>query len=164
MRKIVIFGNSGSGKSTLAKSLCNSEGLSHLDLDTLAWEAITPPKRLPIAGSARMLDNFISSNQGWIIEGCYGDLLELALPFANEIFFMNLPIGSCIENARSRPWEPHKYESPQEQDANLEMLIDWITQYETRNDTFSEASHRALYEEFSGKKTMYESNDSGNES
>ncbi len=36
LRKIMIFGNSGSGKSTLAKKLVKAEGLSYLDLDSLA--------------------------------------------------------------------------------------------------------------------------------
>jgi len=41
----------------------------------------------------------------------------------------------------------------------LGMLIDWISQYNQRADTFSEQSHRALYEGFQGKKTMYISNE-----
>ena len=158
MRKILIFGNSGSGKSTLAKFLCESEKLSHLDLDTLAWEATVPPERNPLIESNKEIQNFIESNAGWVIEGCYADLLEQALPSSNEIIFMNLPIEECILNAKNRPWEPHKYESKEAQDANLEMLLDWISQYNQRTDTFSEQSHRALYEAFSGNKTMYVSN------
>jgi hypothetical protein len=37
---------------------------------------------------------------------------------------MNLPVAACIENARKRPWEPHKYASKAEQDKNLDRLID----------------------------------------
>ena len=158
MRKILIFGNSGSGKSTLAKSLCELEKLSHLDLDTLAWEASVPPKRKPLKESRKEIQSFIESNDGWVIEGCYADLLEQALPSSNEIIFMNLPIEDCILNAKNRPWEPHKYKSKAAQDANLEMLIAWISQYNQRTDTFSEQSHKALYKAFWGKKTMYVSN------
>jgi hypothetical protein len=32
------------------------------------------------------------------------------------------------------------------------MLIGWIGQYETRDDTFSLAAHRALFERFAGAK------------
>ena len=124
MRKVLIFGNSGSGKSTLAKELCDSESLAHLDLDTLAWEATVPPERRPLNESAEGIQIFIDSNDGWVIEGCYADLLEKALPFSNEIIFMNLPIETCILNAKNRNWEPHKYESKEAQDANLDMLID----------------------------------------
>lgn len=159
MRKILIFGNSGSGKSTLAKELCDLEGVAHLDLDTLAWGVSARPERKPLNESIKAIQIFIASNDGWVIEGCYADLLEQVLPFSSEIIFMNLPIDACIDNAKKRPWEPHKYESKEAQDANLDMLIDWISQYNQRVDTFSEASHRSLYEAFQGEKTVYVSNE-----
>lgn len=158
MRKVLIFGNSGSGKSTLAKELNNYEGLAHLDLDTLAWLPTNPPQRMPISDSETAIEDFMCSNDKWVIEGCYSDLLEIAAPSSNEVIFMNLPVESCIENTRSRPWEPHKYESKAAQDANLEMLIDWITQYPRRVDVFSESAHKSLYEKFTGKKRIYTSN------
>ena len=158
MRRVLIFGNSGSGKSTLAKGLCQTEGLLHLDLDTLAWECTVPPKRKPLDRSNKAIQDFIQLHDGWIIEGCYADLLEMVLPDATEVIFMNLPVEACIHNAKSRPWEPHKYASKALQDANLGMLIDWISQYSKRDDTFSEHAHRGLYEAFQGNKTMYVTN------
>ena len=158
MKKILIFGNSGSGKSTLAKKLCLDDDLSHLDLDTLAWMPTIPPQRKPLSESARDITSFIGSNTSWVIEGCYSDLLELAVSHANELVFMNLSVEMCIENARNRPWEPHKYDSKEAQDANLEMLINWISEYPNRTDSFSKASHVQLYEEFSAKKSMITAN------
>jgi len=76
---------------------------------------------------------------------------------------MNLPVEACISNARFRPWEPHKYSSKQEQDKNLAMLIDWIAKYEERDDTFSFASHQALFNNYSGKKRMLTSNEQTSE-
>ncbi len=159
MRNILIFGNSGSGKSTLAKKLCRAEGLSHLDLDTLAWQPTTPPERNPIDVSAAEISNFIASNVAWVIEGCYTDLLEQALPFSTEIIFMNLPITLCIENAKKRPWEPHKYASKEVQDNNLDMLVGWISQYSDRTDTFSAIAHNKFYDDYSGKKKMLTDNE-----
>jgi adenylate kinase family enzyme len=159
LKKILIFGNSGSGKSTLAKKLCSAKKLSHLDLDTLAWKPTMPPERRPLKESDSEISNFTSSNRGWVIEGCYSDLLEMALPFSNEVIFMHLPIKSCIENARKRPWERHKYDSKEAQDHNLEMLIAWISQYSQRTDSFSEAAHKRLYEQYSGKKRVVTSNE-----
>ena len=154
MRKVLIFGNSGSGKSTLAKNICSTEDISHLDLDILAWKPIAPPERKPLKESETEISSFINSNESWVIEGCYSDLLEIALPFSSEVIFMNLPVEICIENAKNRPWEPHKYDSKEAQDNNLKMLIGWISQYSERNDTFSELAHNRLYERFSGKKNM----------
>lgn len=156
--KVLIFGNSGAGKSTLAKKLAEAENLPHLDLDTLAWLPVTPTQRAPVDSSAEEIHKFAEANTGWVIEGCYTDLLEIAEPFSSEIIFMNLSIEQCIENARNRPWEPHKYESQQAQDANLEMLIGWIEDYYQRKDTFSYASHLRFYEGFEGKKNMITEN------
>lgn len=157
-RKVVIFGNSGSGKSTLAGNIANSEGLAHLDLDTLAWSPGMPPERKPLAESQREMDAFCQANDGWVIEGCYADLLEYVLPCASEIIYMNLPVEACVANAKARPWEPHKYESKDAQDANLDMLMQWIRDYDTRDDVFSRRAHEALYEGYQGNKTVYTSN------
>ena len=159
MRKILIFGNSGSGKSTLAKKLCEEEGLSHLDLDTIAWELSSPPTRKPLIETKQTIEKFVSSNDGWVIEGCYCDLLEIAEANSTEIIFMNLSVEACILNARSRPWEVHKYESNEAQDANLKMLITWISQYSKRKDSFSKAAHNLLYKNYLGKKRMFTNND-----
>ncbi len=155
----MIFGNSGSGKSTLAKEICEAENLSHLDLDTLAWQPISPPERKPIVESEVEILTFIGAHRGWVIEGCYSDLVEIALSFASEIIFMNLSVEDCIKNAQKRPWEPHKYESKEAQDSNLEMLIQWITQYPERDDTFSALAHTRLYNQYEGEKRMYTSNE-----
>ena len=85
-------------------------------------------------------------------------MLEIVLPKSSEIIYLNLPVEACISNAKKRPWEPHKYESKEAQDANLDMLIDWISQYAVRNDTFSKSAHEALFRGYKGKKTMYASN------
>ncbi|MFT6270605.1 MAG: adenylate kinase family enzyme [Alphaproteobacteria bacterium] len=152
MRKIIIFGNSGSGKSTLAAQLRN-EGLAHLDLDVLAWLPSHPPERRPLDQAYEKIQNFIWRNDEWVVEGCYADLLELVESFANEAVFLNLPVHLCIENAMSRPWEPHKYESQEAQDDNLAMLLDWVAGYMLRTDSLSYIAHSALYDSFQGKKT-----------
>ncbi|HAN26340.1 MAG TPA: shikimate kinase, partial [Haliea salexigens] len=89
---------------------------------------------------------------------CYADLLELAIPHATEIVFLNPGTETCIENARQRPWEPHKYASPAAQDANLAMLIAWIRDYEQRVDEFSYTAHRRLFDGFQRRKRELQSN------
>ena len=158
MKKVLIFGNSASGKSTLAKQMCNEFGLAHLDLDVLAWEATTPPTRKNLLDSKAEIIAFITANDSWVIEGCYSDLLLLAKPYATDAIFMNLPIEHCISNAKSRPWEPHKYPSKQAQDENLSMLIDWISQYAKRDDTCSIKAHQNFYTNFTGNKKMITDN------
>jgi len=157
MARYVVVGNSGSGKSTLAARLASTEGLAHLDLDTLGWEPVTPPRRRPIADSAGELHAFQNRNPRWVIEGCYADLLALVLPSCSRLVFLDPGVDACIANARARPWEPHKYATKQAQDANLDMLIGWIRDYATRSDECSLAAHRALFDGFTGDKVQLSS-------
>ena len=159
MHRVVIFGNSGSGKSTLALARSASLGCPLLDLDTIAWEAGTEtPTRRSLEASRSAIHEFVHSAESWVLEGCYADLLELAMPHATEVVFLNPGTETCIENARQRPWEPHKYSSPAAQDANLAMLIAWIRDYEQRVDEFSYTAHRRLFDGFQGRKQELQSN------
>jgi adenylate kinase family enzyme len=156
VRKILIFGNSGAGKSTLARKLANEHRLAHLDLDTLAWEPTSPPRRRSLGSSSDAIARFVEQNRSWVIEGCYADLLELVARDCTEMIFLNPGVDACIKNCRARPWEPHKYASKSAQDENLEMLVEWVREYETRNDEFSLRSHRRLFDFFSGLKREYD--------
>ena len=158
-QKIIIFGNSGSGKSTLARRLKEQSGLAHLDLDTLAWQATQPPARKPLAESKQGIEAFMAQHPNWVIEGCYADLLDLVVPHACAAIFMNLTVAQCQQNARNRPWEPHKYASKAAQDAKLDMLLAWIANYTSRTDEFSFQAHHSLYNQFPLTKHMITSNE-----
>ncbi len=162
MKKISIFGNSSSGKSSLAKKLSENEKLTHLDLDTLAWLPTTPPSRTPLNDVLKELKSFLNLNESWVIEGCYSDLLEELLPYASEVLFIHATTDQCIKNAKSRPWEPHKYKNKEEQDTNLAMLISWIKEYPKRDDVMSLKAHEELYQKFEGKKSVLRDNESIN--
>jgi hypothetical protein len=124
----------------------------------LAWLPVNPPARKPLADSAREIDAFIAANRDWVIEGCYADLLQVALSHASELIFLNPGVEQCIANCRNRPWEPHKYASKEAQDRNLEMLVDWVRQYPERTDEFSLQAHQALFDGFDGNKVMHTRN------
>ncbi len=157
MPKIVIFGNSGSGKSTLAARLARESGFATLDLDTIAWENVIPPRRRPPADSLPELASFMGGHGNWIVEGCYADLAAAAVTRCSQLIFLNPGADACIANCRARPWEPHKYPSREAQNANLEMLIGWIRDYETRRDEFSLRAHRRLFDGFTGDKLEFRS-------
>jgi adenylate kinase family enzyme len=150
--RVVLMGNSGAGKSTLAARLAERHGLAHLDLDTLAWLAVEPPQRAPLAASVAQLAAFTAAHDRWVIEGCYADLLGAAVARCSELVFLNPGVEACLAHCRARPWEPHKYASKQAQDANLAMLLEWVRAYETRSDEFSLRAHRTLFDGFAGAK------------
>jgi len=164
-QNLLLFGNSSSGKSTLAKKLCSLHNLAHLDLDSLAWLPTEPPTRQNVEMSTSQILDFVNANNNrWVIEGCYTDLLKVAEPASTEIVYLNIPVEVCVANAKSREWEPHKYESKEAQDKNLDMLIDWIKQYSTRDSNISEQSHTDFYDQYAGKKIMINDLDSVDES
>jgi adenylate kinase family enzyme len=153
MHRIVIFGNSGSGKTTMARRLAAELSLPHLDLDTLAWGATA--ERRPLRDSVAEIHAFVDREAGWVVEGCYADLLDAVVPFATELRFLNPGVEACIANCRARPWEPHKYASREEQDARLDFLLGWVRDYEAREDEYSLAAHRRLFDAFAGPKREY---------
>lgn len=155
MNRIVILGNSGSGKSTMARRLSGELGIPHLDLDQLAWTA--PGIRKPLSESAREIEAFMAANPSWIAEGCYGDLLELVVPHALEMRFLNPGTEACVAHCLARPWEPDKYSSKEEQDSRLAFLLDWVRAYESRTDEYSLARHRSLFDAFPGPKREFAS-------
>ena len=150
MRKILVFGNSGAGKSTLSKKLGTDENIAHLDLDTLAFKIAFPTERRSVEGSLKEVKIFLKENDSWVIEGGYADIFEQILNYANEMVYLDLPAISCQENARNREWETHKYESKEVQDKNLDMLLNWIQDYYSRDDAFSKLSHNKLFDQFPG--------------
>ncbi|MBK9756529.1 MAG: shikimate kinase [Nannocystis sp.] len=152
MPRIIILGNSGSGKSTLARALAATGQAPHLDLDTLAWEPTSPPTRRPLQASVAAITRFMDADDSWVVEGCYADLLAAAAGRCTNLVFLNPGVETCLENCRARPWEPHKYPSPEAQDQNLGMLLAWVRDYETRSDEFSLQAHRRLFDRFAGDK------------
>ncbi len=95
---------------------------------------------------------FITKHDRWIIEGCYADIIERVLVHCDELVFLNPGVEACMAHCRSRPWEPEKFGSKEEQDGNLENLLAWVASYETRDDEYGLRRHKALFEAFGGKK------------
>jgi adenylate kinase family enzyme len=150
--RVAILGNSGSGKSTLARRLSEEHGLAFLELDAIVWEkgkiAILREKGAIEADLAR----FLAENKNWVVEGCYGELVEKALAAGPELIFLNPGEAACLENNRSRPWEPHKYATKEAQDAMLENLLGWVKGYYVRDDQWSLAAHRRIFDAYDGMK------------
>jgi adenylate kinase family enzyme len=148
--RILIYGNAGSGKSTMARREALARGIPHLDLDAITWGAVAV--RRPLAESLALLDGYVAAHPDWVIEGCYGDLVEAALPRATELRFLNPGVEACVANCRRRPWEPSKFATREAQDAMLEGLLAWVREYDARADEYGLARHRAIFDAFEGSK------------
>jgi adenylate kinase family enzyme len=153
--KIVVFGNSGSGKSTYARALAAQRGFEHLDLDSIVWEPGQIAVARPADAVRAELQAFVDAHPQWVVEGCYGELVEIAAQHCDELVFLNPGLDACLANNRRREWEPHKYASRAQQDAMLDALQAWVASYYTRSDAWSYGAHRALFDAHAGHKREY---------
>ncbi len=153
--RVILLGNAGAGKTTIARRLIQKKNVQRLSLDEIAWNKGV--ERKPLDVSIRELEEFLSINEQWIIEGCYSDLIEVALPHCTELRFLNPGVKVCVEHCKRRPWEPEKFSSQAEQQAMLMTLIDWVQEYETRDDEYGLKRHRKIFEMFNGRKKEYTS-------
>jgi adenylate kinase family enzyme len=155
--RVLVFGNSGSGKSTYARALADRHGVAYLDLDSIVWE----PNQVAVLrctdAISASLNAFLSGNAEWVVEGCYGELIEAAAPACTELVFLNPGEGVCSANNLRRPWEPHKYASPEQQNAMLAQLQAWVSEYYTRTESWSYVYHRRIFDAHSGAKVEYSS-------
>ena len=155
--RIAILGNSGSGKSTLARWLAQRAGAELLDLDTVAWETgKIAVARAPEAAQAEVRA-FCARNRQWVIEGCYASLVQIALESSPLLLFLNPGSDQCLANCRTRPWEAHKYKSKEEQDERLAFLLNWVSEYYTRDGDMSLKEHRRCFDAYRGRKVEFTS-------
>jgi adenylate kinase family enzyme len=153
--KLILLGNAGAGKSTMARRLIGTADIPRLSLDEIAWDQ--GPTRKPLAESLKLLYEFFGGKDRWVIEGCYGDIIEAVLPHCTELRFLNPGIETCVAHCNRRPWEPSKFSSVEQQNAMLAQLIQWVKEYETRNDEYGLKRHRQIFDNFSGTKHEYTS-------
>lgn len=153
-KQVIVLGNSGSGKSTLAIRLAETESLRRLDLDTLAWDPAQVTHLRPEGEVVAELREFIRRPGGWVIEGCYGNLVAPLLDSDVLLVLLDPGLERCLANCRARPWEPHKYPNPEAQAARLPFLLDWVADYYHRQDPLSLAHHTALFQAHHGPKCL----------
>jgi adenylate kinase family enzyme len=153
--KVLVYGNSGSGKSTYARALAARHGLAHLDLDSIVLE----PGKIAVPREPQaVLDSlvaFISTHQKWVIEGCYGELVEAASTHCTQLVFLNPGLETCQANNLRRPWEPHKYSSMEQQNSMLANLQLWVAGYYSRDDSWSYKVHRKIFDAHTGPKVEH---------
>ena len=150
--RTAIIGNSGSGKTTLARALAHGLSIPTLDLDTIYWEPGRVAVERPVPARLADLDAFCSQHPSWIIEGCYADLIEAALPRRPELILLNPGLDACVSHCKRRPFEPQKYRSKAEQDRGHEFLLKWVEDYYVRNGPMSLEGHLELFRRYNGPK------------
>jgi hypothetical protein len=148
--RTLIIGNSGAGKTTLGRQIAAVTGGRHIALDDIYWEGAAGLKKR-VEPAAKQLTSAAAAEPCWVIEGVFGWLVDVAVPRATALLWLDLPWAACKAGLEARG--PSYSPSPAEYDA----LVQWASEYRTRQTASSEAGHRAIFDAFSGTKVALRS-------
>ena len=139
--RTVVIGNSGSGKSTLAEGLAALANVPATDLDLLHWEGDGYGVKRDEA-VARQMAFEVAARPGWVIEGVYGRLAEVAIPRATALIWLDVPWSTCREGLLGRGMRRGGTE------VEFAKLMAWAEAYWERKTPSSFAGHSRLFEDF----------------
>lgn len=102
MQKILIIGSGGAGKSTLARELAKILNLDIIHLDAFYWQ----PGWVETAKDEwqTMVQDLIK-RESWIMDGNYSHTLDLRLPTADTVIFLDFPRLLCLLRVVQRRWQ-----------------------------------------------------------
>ena len=92
-RRVMIIGPCGAGKSTASHEIARLFDLPLFHMDRLNWkpgwvESETEELRARVAE--------VAAQDLWVIEGNYGGTMELRLPRADIVLYLDFPIPLCL--------------------------------------------------------------------
>lgn len=103
MKRVIIIGCPGSGKSTFARELAKKTGLPLYYLDMLYWNADRTKVEREVF-RARLAEIMVRDT--WIIDGNYLSTMQWRMENCDTVFFLDMPLETCLEGVRSRRGKP----------------------------------------------------------
>jgi len=93
MKRVLIIGNPGSGKTTLSVKLSRILNLPVYHLDRYFWRPgwVKPEYDKWL----KILSDLVSQDE-WIIDGNYGNSLDVRLPRADMVVFLDFKTSICL--------------------------------------------------------------------
>lgn len=102
MKRILIVGCCGAGKSTIARKLKACLGLPVIHLDQ---HYHLPNWEEPSTEVWRNRVSQLVNGERWIMDGNYGGSLDIRLPVADTVIFMDYPTSTCLWRVLTRTWK-----------------------------------------------------------
>ena len=133
MQRILVIGSGGAGKSTLARQVAERLALPIVHLDARYWHAgwTTTPKDEWAREVARLI-----AGDAWVMDGNYSGTLDLRIPAADTVVFLDVPRLVCLWRVVKRRMEFRNRSRPDMPPECPERLtwqfIDWIWRYPRR--------------------------------
>lgn len=130
MEKVIIIGCPGSGKSTFGRKLKSIIGLPLYHLDMMFWNE----DRTTVSKEAfiRRLQE-VMNNSKWIIDGNYGNTMEMRIKESDTVFYLDYPTEVCIEGIESRKGQPRSDMPWVEHDNTDEEFIAFVNSYNSES-------------------------------
>jgi hypothetical protein len=92
-RRVLVLGSPGSGKTLLSTFLCGHLGLELIRLDDFFWKP--GPLRMP-TDEWRPLVAKLASRPSWVMDGTYEASLDLRIPAAEAIVYIQSSRWACL--------------------------------------------------------------------
>ena len=126
MKRILVIGCPGAGKTYFSKKLGKILSLPVIHMDNLYWhqDKTTVSKEELIA----KLMPYLKQDE-WIIDGNYHHTLEVRLPYATDVFMLDISRKECIQGILERVEKPRDDIPWVESKEDAAELIAWTADY-----------------------------------
>ena len=126
MERILVIGCPGAGKTYFSKQLSKILHLPIVHMDNLYWRK----DKTSIATEELMekLKPYLTQPK-WIIDGNYHKTLEMRLPYATDVFVLDLSRKECIQGILDRIDQPRDDIPWVETEDDATELIAWTADY-----------------------------------
>ncbi|MEZ5849539.1 MAG: topology modulation protein [Hyphomicrobiaceae bacterium] len=141
-----MIGPSGAGKSSLARAIGGACGLPVFHLDRLYWQ---PGWREPDRTEFRAKVQAVAARPAWVIDGGYHSSLDLRLPRATHLIWLDLPRRIYALRAVRRILTYHGRQRPDVGEGcpewfDRDFLFDWVWRYPTHGQPRDKRVFEAL--------------------
>lgn len=97
--RVAVIGTTGSGKTTLARELSQRLAVSHVELDSLHWDAgwtpATPEE------FRRRVEQALRGD-AWVVDGNYGVVRDIVWGSANAVVWLDYPLWLILARLLKR--------------------------------------------------------------
>lgn len=126
MKRILVIGCPGAGKTYFSKRLGSILSLPVFHMDNLYWR-----KDKTCVSQEELKEKLLPylEKDEWIIDGNYHHCLEMRLPYATDVFILDISRKECIQGILDRIDQPRDDIPWVENEEDAAELIAWTANY-----------------------------------